>query len=266
MKISKLNPFIKNFIAVLVLLLLQSCAPVLVRPTAPPMGRPEIIGMVSDLREQEARVSTFFSAGRVVFEANGSGSEANILVAGARDPFRVKIEITHPWGRPLFHFLAKGSEFRILSFAEKRLYVGLQGALSPDWFLPGRLDQGLLWGIARGYPVLPEHCRAVSLKGNQIIFMSAEEEPLEVIDLYSQSSYPRLVSFTGQGLSALFAEFEEQSGIRHARNIRVDDSETGTVLELQLKDRTFNKTISEDLFHLEMPAGFTRVMLRKTRK
>ena len=97
-------------------------------------------------------------------------------------------------------------------------------------FFPGRLDQDQLWGIIRGYPVFPERGRAVSLKGNQIIFIDAEEQPIEIIDFYPQDTYPRLVSFTGKEICAAFSEFGDQEGIRYARDVRLTDSLSGTVL------------------------------------
>ncbi len=256
---------INIFIAALpVLLLLQSCAPVSVRPPSRPIDKAEIVYMVSSFREQEARVNSFFSTGRIIFHENDSESEANILVVGSKSPLRVRIEITHPWGRPLFQCFVKGRKFFLLSFTEKKVYVGLQGSVPPGGFSPGRLEQDQLWGILRGYPVPCDEGRVASLKGNQIIFVDHEEDPIEIIDFYPQNNFPRLVSFPEKGISVEFSEFGDLEGIQYARIVRLVDSLSGTVLELRLGDRTFNKPIPEDLFNLKIPAGFQKVMLKET--
>jgi len=261
----KFNFLINIFIAALpVSLLLQSCAPVSVRPPSRTIDKAEIVHMVSSLREQETRVNSFFSTGKIIFHENDSESEANILVVGSKNPLRVRIEITHPWGRPLFQCVVRDYEFFLLSFTEKKLYVGLQGSVPPGGFSPGRLEQEQLWGIIRGYPAPCEEGRVASLKGNQIIFMDHEEESLEVIDFYPQNNLPRLISFPEKGISVEFSEFGDLEGIRYAGNVRVIDSLSGTVLELRLRDRTFNEPIPEDLFNLKIPAGFQKVMLKET--
>ena len=56
----------------------------------------EATAITSNLRNQEGMVSTFYTSGTVMVKDWKWESEANTLIAGMRDPFRVKIEITAP--------------------------------------------------------------------------------------------------------------------------------------------------------------------------
>ncbi|MCP4668686.1 MAG: hypothetical protein GY849_20270, partial [Deltaproteobacteria bacterium] len=81
--------------------LLQCRAPLSVQPPAPPLSPQEIEHRVSEFMDQQDRVTAFFSSGRLKVKTKDSESEANTLIMGTRDPFRIKIEITHRWGRQL---------------------------------------------------------------------------------------------------------------------------------------------------------------------
>lgn len=252
----------KILISLLVLFLFQSCAPVPVKPPPSPFGHQEIDRIISGLKDQEKRVYTFFSSGRLTIEAKGSESGSNILIVGSKNPFKLKIELTHAWGRLLLHILIHDSELQILSFTEKKYYHGHLGTPGSLRFFPARLDPDQVWALLRAYPALKQHRHAVSLKGNQITLLNGKTESVQVLDFYPESTRPRLVSFPGQGTKVSFSDFESNSGIKYARKIRLDDPETETILELKLKQMVFNKTLPESIFELEKPKGFEMIPLR----
>jgi hypothetical protein len=243
-------------ISLLVLCLFQSCAPVPVKPPSSPYGHQEIAGIISGFREQETRVGTFFSSGRLTVKAKNSESGSDILIVGSKNPFKLKIELTHAWGRPLLHVLIHDSELQILSFTEKKYYHGQLGTPGSLRFFPARLDPDQVWALLRAYPVLQKHSRAVSLKGNQITLLNGKAEPVQVVDLYSESALPRLVSFPEQGIEVSFSDFESNNGLKYAREIRLEDAKTETILVLKSKQMVFNKTLPESIFNLEKPKDF----------
>ncbi len=259
MNISRLN---KVPISLLVLFLFQSCAPIPVKPPPSPYGHQETDRIVAGFREQETRVDTFFSSGRLTVKTKNSESGSDILIVGSKNPFKLKIELTHAWGRPLLHIMIHDSVLQILSFTEKKYYHGHLGTPDSLKFFPARLDPDQVWALLRAYPVLREYSRAVSFKGNQITLLNGKAEPVQVVDLYSESTLPRLVSFPEQGIKVSFSDFKNDKGLKYARKIRLDDSKTETILMLKLKQMVFNKTLPESIFSLKKPKDFEMLLLR----
>lgn len=249
--------------AVLGLGLLQSCAPRAIQSLPPPLGREEISHIISSFRDQEERVHGFISSGRLILEHKGSESESNILMLGTRDPYKIKIEITHPWGRPLLHILIQKTSLHILSFSEKRLYLGHMGTSAPLNLLPGRLDPDQVWSLARGYPVLGNYQYANSSKLDQITLLNGKTKIVQVIDLYPQENLPHQISFPEQGIKVSFSDFENENGIYYAEKITLDDPEAEAILVLDRKQMVFNKSIPEAAFALEIPPDFAVLPLRE---
>ena len=235
---------------------LQCCSPLLVQAPSPPFAKQQILDILSCLEEQEASVLSFFSSGRLVFERNGSESDANILIAGTRDPSCIKVEITHPWGQPLIHILINETKLYIVSFYEKRYYFGLLEDLCFLKFFPAPLEPDQAWSLVRGYPVLRKYDRAVSSKKNQITLLNGTGEAVQVIDFYPESTLPRLVSFPGRDTMLSFSDFQNECEICYARDIRLMGSETGEMLLLELKQMVFNESIPEAILRLEIPPEF----------
>jgi hypothetical protein len=249
-------------ISLLVLFLFQSCAPAPVKPPPSPYGHREIARIISEFREQETRVDTFFSSGRIALKAKGSESGSNILIVGSKNPFKLKIELTHSWGRPLLHIMIHDSELQILSFTDKKYYHGRLGTLSSLSYFPARLHPGQVWALLRAYPILRKYSRAVSVKGNQITLLNGNEEPVQVLDLYPESSLPCQVSLPEQGIKVSFSEFGSNRGIKYARETRLDDLKNETILSLKLKGTVFNRILPKSIFELEKPKDFEILPLR----
>ena len=258
----KLNSSVTKIMVGLCLLSLQCCSPLLVQAPSPPFAKQQILDILSCLEEQEASVRSFFSSGRLVFNQNGSESDANILIAGTRDPLCIKVEITHPWGQPLIHILINETKLYIVSYHEKRYYFGLLEDLCSLRVFPAPLEPDQAWSLVRGYPVLRKYDRAVSSKKNQITLLSGTEEAVQVIDFYPESNLPRLVSFPGRDTMLSFSDFQNECKICYARDIRLIDPETGEMLLLELKQMVFNKSIPEAILRLEIPPDFEVLPLR----
>jgi len=261
--IPKANFCVWILIAGLSLVILQGCAHLYVQTPSLPLNQEEIARFISSYKEQERLVNTFFSSGRLVFLERDSESDSNILVLGKRDPLRIKIEITHPWGRPLFHILISDDTLHVLSFPEKRYYLGPIESAGPAWFFPASLGPDQIWTFARGYPMFPEYDRAISLRGNQITLLDGEEKPLQVVETYPESTLPRLILFPGQGVSLSFSGFKHDERIYYARKTRLEDPGTESALVLNLKQMVFNKPIPESIFQMVIPANFKHEIIRK---
>ncbi len=241
--------------------LLQFCAPVSVQPPAPPLGPHEIEDRVSGFRDQQDLVTTFFSSGRLEVKTRDSESEANALIIGTRDPFRIKIEITHRWGRHLLHILLNEKGLHIISFPERRYYSGPIDSLGSWKFFPSGLDRNHLWALVRGYPVLSKFTRTVSLKGGQITFLNGKDESLQVVDFDPQSHLPLLAAFPEIGISLHFSRYKKDGLIHYAQSVKLDDSRAETTLLLNSKQVIHNKSISEEIFELQIPSDYEKLTL-----
>jgi len=247
-----LSSFLLIFVA------FQSCMPVAVKkyPHHPPYTNQEIANILLALKTQDHAVHTFFSQGTITFQRNGSKFEASSLIVGTRSPFKVKIEITHFWGRPLFHIMIDGDEIHILSFPEKLYYVRhIENAETPK-LLPVRLDTNHLWAMGRGFPFLSDFNHAESYVGNRIALLNEQNKVIQDIEFYTESDLPCKSVFTKQNLEVSFSNFEIHNTIPYARITQLFDQKTETVLELKIKQTVLNKAVEASIFDVEVPADF----------
>ena len=245
------------FSFLLMFFLVQSCTPVPVkRPFYPPYTDQEIKSLLVELKIQENAVHSFFSNGRIMFQRQGSEVEASVLIVGTRNPIKLKIEITHLWGRPLVHILITEKKFFILSFSEKRYYTGDIGEPFISNLLPMHLDARLLWAIGRGFPILCEYHHATSPEGNRISLLNREKTTIQRIEFYPESDLPHQALYSDHGLEVSFSDFETENNIRFARETGLFDQKAGATLRIDNKQMVFNKAIEESIFDLSIPAGF----------
>lgn len=241
----------------LIIIFLQSCAPVEVkRPSLPPFTDQEIAEILLALKDQEEAVLSFFSIGRMELQGEDSEFEANVLIVGTRIPLRIKIEITHFWGRPLFHIIIKNHKIHVLSFPEKRYYTGDIGESVNSDLLPLHLDTNQLWALGRGFPNLYRHHRVTSSKADQISLLDGNGERVQLIDFYPEQYQPLQTLLCGQGLQVSFSDFENDGDIQFAQKTYLFDQKTGVALKIKVKQMVFNKAVDESIFDLTVPQGF----------
>jgi hypothetical protein len=255
------NSCIHSLLWVAALLLLNGCALFTLRAPSPPLGPQQIAGIISSLKSQQNAVHTLVSSGTLTIETQGSQSDAEVLIVARRDPSSMKIEITHGWGRPLLHIVVDGAHLDILSFSEKRHYRGRIGSPFLLKQIPFPLDSDLLWSLARAYPVLSAYHQAQSDKGDQITLTDKEKSPLQVIDLYPDTSLPRRVWLCRQGTAMSFSGFQNSSDLIYGGEIGLNDADNTTRLTLEIRKMVFNGSVPETLFQQEAPRGFEDVPL-----
>lgn len=222
-----------------------------------PFVHEQATAIVSRMEDQERNVASFYTAGKLVANNWWYGeTESDILIAGNKEPLKLKIEITHPWGQPILHILIHPGRLEVLSFTDRKLYVG---ELKPDIlskFFPGDLDPDLIWAALRGYPCLRTHKRMASLKANQITLFDGKEAEVETIDFYPETALPRLASFPLQDVNVLFSDFQASEGIFYAREVRVEHARGKGNLILRTRGTVLNRTIPGEIFTMEKPPGF----------
>jgi hypothetical protein len=247
-------------LALMGLITLSGCAPVLFKK---PLGDQELGRVLSLLKAQEEAVATFFTTGQMMVKDWYWDQEANTLMAGTRTPLRLRMEITHAWGQPILHLLVVGKTFKALSYGERKLYMGdlTPGALSK--FFPADLDADLIWEVLRGFPKLQLDGRAESRKADQVSFLNRNGDEVEILDLDPESGLPRQLSFPERKVGIGYADFQQERGIRYAKEVRVKQLEGTRNLTLKNGKMVFNRPIPDEIFRMEIPPGFETEYVNK---
>ena len=221
---------------------------------------------MSLLKAQEEAANAFYTTGQLVVKDWYWDQEANTLMAGTRTPLRLRMEITHAWGQPILHLLVVGRTFKALSYGERKLYIGdlTPGALSK--FFPADLDADLIWEVLRGFPRLRPDGRIESRKGDQVSLLDRNGAEMEILELDAENGLPRRISFPEQKVAVSYADFQQESGILYAKEVRVTQLEGTRNLTLKNGKMIFNKPIPDEIFRMEIPPGFETVYIRKRPK
>jgi len=212
--------------------------------------------VLSGIQEQESKVFSCYMNGRLAVKNWIWNSDFNIFIAGTKEPYRTKIEVTHSWGHPIVHVLIDGTTLKVLSFQEDRLYISAFTPETLSEFFPGNFDTDLIWAVLRGYPSLLEYQRAISLGSDQINLLDDKEDVVEIIDIYPDSLLPMEVSYPQQDITMFFSDIQEYQGIHYARKIKVKNTKEKGSLVIENKEIGFNRTFPEQIFFLEKPPLF----------
>lgn len=239
-------------------LAIAGCATLGARPALSP---PEISTTLAQLKDQRDRVTSFYSMGTVMLKRWVVESEqANILVVGTKDPFRLKVEVTHPWGGPILHVLLEGDRLRAFSFQESTLYTGPATQEALGVFLPSPPDLPSIWSVLRGYPPLPERGSIAAGPGPRIVWTGEGGDPLETLELLPESLAPARVLFHGSGLEVSFEDMQEKEGVLYAGEVRLKPGNGGQVV-IHNQRMVFNTDIPEKVFRLRIPDTHHEVYL-----
>ena len=250
------------FLVLLGFVILSGCAPVLFKK---PLSDQELGKTLSLLKAQEEAADTFFTTGQMVVKDWYWDQDANTLVAGTRDPLRLRIEITHAWGQPILHLLVVGKTFKALSYGERKLYMGnlTPGALSK--FFPADLDAQLIWDVLRGFPKLQPDGRVESTKADQVSVLNRHGDEVEILELDPESGLPRELSFPERKLGIGYTDFQREGGILYAKEVRVRQLEGTRKVTLKNGRMIFNKPIPDEIFRMEIPPGFETEYINKSK-
>lgn len=242
----------------LAILLFQSCARVQRQPLTKIPTIQNEKDLVLLLKEQDRLVQTLVATGKMTL---ADRSSVDLLIAANRDPVKIKIEITHPWGRPLMHALVQDSRVEILSFPEKRYYRGQLGSDSPSPLFPTNLDMVQLWSVVRGFPAWVEGSYTVSQGNKRIIIQNRAGQPVQIVLLDPGTLYPRSIQFPEKKVRVSLSQYAEQDGVLYARYLELDDPRTQAPVPIRLKQAVFNEVLPEMVFALNKPAHFESIRI-----
>ena len=262
----------KTLLTALAFFGLQCCSPLTVKPPAPALDEESVASIVSAFTGQEKAARTLFFSGTLTLNNRGSENSAQILMIADRAPRsgtgaclyrRMKIEITHAWGKSLLHLFLEGQRLEILDFNEKRFYRGTLKSRYLSARIPIPLNEAILWSLARAFPAVLEHHKAASFAGNQITLMDALDVKVQVFDLYSSEPLPHRVFFSKEKAEMIFSNFEDEEGILYARQTIFRSPGHEMSLTIEIDQMKFNTPLPEAVFEMVPPRDFKSVDLQE---
>jgi hypothetical protein len=253
------------YLTLFALTILFGCAPLVPYPPTPPFAQKEVGRLIARLTTQGDEVTSFQGLGTIRFKDGEQESEANLLAVGSR-PLRVRLEISHPWGRPLFFVVADNKHTQAVSFVEKKVFRGEWSRLPVRPFAVLTLDPDSIWKVLSGSVPILAHSRAASLKQHEIRLLDAKEEAREIITFSPGSRLPRSVHFPDKGITVVLSDYERSDwGLKPSRIVIMSEAHNHSA-EIRYKRLLINRSVPEEIFRLTPPPGFEIVDLNPGEK
>jgi len=251
-----LNYYLLSSLSVFLLTLLLGCASLSTLPPAKPFSQQDTNRLISNLQDQGEKVSSFQGVGKLHLKKGEEEIEANLFAIGS-NPYKIRLEITHSWGKPLLYIVADEKSISVLSLTDKKFFRGPPHSLDIKQFFLYGLDLDLAWKIFSGsVPILSGSGRTVSLKPHEISLYNKQGEIMETISFSSKTLLPRSICFPKKGFSILYSEFEEGDLGPHPLKIKVLKENEDQLIVIRYKSLTLNKPVPEEIFELNPPSNF----------
>ena len=252
---------ILSCLTIFLLTLLLGCASLTPFPPAKPFSQQESDRLISNLQDQEEKISSFQGIGKLMLKKGEEEIEANLFAIGS-NPYKIRLEITHPWGRPLLYIVADEKNVSALSLTEKKFFRGPPNSFNIKQFFPCSLDIDLAWTIFSGsVPILSTAGRAVSLKPYEISLYNKQGEVIKTISFSSRNLLPRSIYFPKKGFTIVLSEFEQGDLGLHPLKIKVLKENEDQLVVIRYKSLKLNKAVPEEIFQLNPPPDFEIVNL-----
>jgi hypothetical protein len=222
-----------------------------------PLTSTELEDLFLALSREDLKAENFFATGQLIVEGE-SYSKAPVLLVGRRSPLALRIEITHPFGKPLAHILLKNDGFVLVSFQDSRYYVGEAKALQGYRGFPADLPPIELWGLARGYPPV-EGYRPLPSRLGEMRMSGPPGETEKIIRL--DGMMPSKVIFPSRGTEIEYENMKPSAGVPFAETVVVHEVTAGSRLTIRREQAHFNTSLPDELFHMDIPQGFEEVVI-----
>jgi len=255
-----LNNFLSS-LSIFLLTLVLGCAPLVPFPSAKPFSQQESVRLISNLQDQERKVYSFQGVGKLRLKKGEEETETNLFAVGCM-PFKVRLEITHPWGRPLLYIVADERNISVLSLTDKKFFRGPPNSLKIKQFFLCGLDLDLAWIIFSGrIPILSAAGGAVSLKPYEISLYNKQGEIIETISFSSRTLLPKSAYFPKKGFTIILSEFKEGNLGLHPLKIKILKENEDQSAEIRYKSLKLNKPVPKEIFQLNPPPNFEIIKL-----
>lgn len=222
--------------------------------------------IISLIEAQGNIVSKFYCTGEIIVDGWILDSTANIFIAGAKDPFMFKIEVTHPWGKPVIHFLAKEGKLEVVDFRERKKFIGEFNSGNFSKFFPDMdIPPTIIWSFLRGYPIPLSHATIEEDRSGTIILKDRSEKIIENIKFSAENGNVESISLSTRSLSMKFNDFRTKGNIYYAektvfKGANVNSNRDMTIIR---KNIVFNMNIPDEIFTVKKPQSFEVLYLEK---
>jgi len=234
------------------LMLAAGCAAL--APAPPPLAPEETSRVLSAFSAEAKRVRKFYGTGKMSIKSKNRSMGGSILVAAERDPLRLKLEMTHSWGRPISHVLIQDNRISMVVFPEKRCYRGPVSAYDGSGLIPPALKREQIWSFLRGFPLLSPYHHARSTRGDRITLFDRAGTAIQILEFDPERMVPEALRFPESDLEISFSDFQTQEGIRYAEAVKVSTPKSN--LRFELDRMVFNRAFPEAIFQLDIPPGY----------
>jgi len=239
------------YLALIAVALLVGCAPLQTLPPAKPISQDQAHRLITQLRAQADEVFSFVGAGKLFFREGEGETGMNLLAVGQR-PSRLRLELTHTWGKPLIFLVADKQNTSVLSFIESTFYSGPSSGLQGGPYFPFEFDLEIAWVILSGrIPVLP-HCNVASLRQNEITLFDGQGDTVERLTFAQDGFIPTSIHLPKQGLTVALSQFKEGGIGPYPSKVSISQGDELQV-EIRYTSLEFNRPIPEELFALNPP-------------
>jgi hypothetical protein len=248
-----------HIIVLLVVSSFMGCAPLRPLPPGKPLSQEQAHHLISQMRARADGVFSFLGMGTLVIREGEEETELNLLAVGQR-PSRVRLEVTHTWGKPLLYMVANRQTTSVLSFVEHTFYRGPLSELNTRQFFLFHLDLDLVWVLLAGrIPILP-HSKVESLRPNEITLFNGQGETVETIIFPSGLPLPTSLHLPEQGVTIELAHFKEGTQGPYPSKVTIDQADERQ-LEIRYNSLQVNRPIPEEIFRLNPPPDFEIIQL-----
>ncbi|NLD35847.1 MAG: hypothetical protein GX654_03175 [Desulfatiglans sp.] len=222
----------------------------------------EIQNIRAEAKAQAQMVSEFYFTGQVSIDGWILDRSADILIAGNREPLKLKMEITHSWGKPLFYLLIRDNRLTIIDFMEKRQYDGEFTAANLSRFLPEMdFSPDMIWSFLRGYPIYSGEPDIHEDRGGVLTLKGADKKTIGTITLTTSKEIKEAALFSPGSPGMIFKGFIMAGEISYAANTLLKDKKENRGMTLKRKKVAFNKDIPDEIFTLAIMPSFKQVSL-----
>ena len=251
------------YLIIFIITLPIGCSSLRQSPETKPFFKEDASQLVSSLREKNNEIDSFQGIGKINFEGEEGELASNLLIVGKR-PCKARIEVTHSWGKPLFHIVIDDRDISVLSLMEKRFFRGHGGSLNIDQLFLLDLDPNSIWGILAGrVPVLGEAERAVRLESNEIALLNSNSEVVEIICFSSKPVFPKSVYFPMKEITITLSKFRKMTSGYSPLLIEIREEKRNRQVKIKYKNFEVNSPVPDEVFVLNPLPGFEIIEIDK---
>ncbi len=232
---------------ILFLFLFLGCAR-LISPV-PALNLHEAAEVLHEIACSAEEIKSYFATGAIIIRDDQEETRLGFFFAGTRQPLRLKVEITHSWGREVLDGLLVGERLQVMDYVKKRRYEGpwagsLLGEVLPDTLAPEHL-----WALLCGTIPLLDYDSFRIQGPDMVLLLDEGGRIVQAIRVDTRHMKPFWTGFPGTGIEVWFRSIQrDPEGLLFAKKVRIDLPEQGRSVTISFKTLTYNHPIPKEIF------------------